>query len=102
MQAVLLEVRMSLLEGDRCTGPCDLPIEVNVASTALELEVGGTVTFTNVSANAVEYEWFVDGASQATTADFTFVPEEQGSYVVSVVMDGQAPAAPRRSPFMWR
>ena len=91
MQAVLLEVRMSLLEGDRCTGPCDLPIEVNVASTALELEVGGTVAFTNVSANAVGYEWFVDGASQATTVDFIFVPEEQGSYVVSVVMDGQAP-----------
>ena len=60
MQAVLLEVRMSLLEGDRCTGPCDLPIEVNVASTALELEVGGTVAFTNVSVNAVGYEWFVD------------------------------------------
>ena len=99
MQAVLLEVRMSLLEGDRCTGPCDLPIEVNIASTPLELEVGGSVVFTNASTNAVGYEWLVDGASQATTADFTFVPEEQGSYLVSVVMDGQAPGCTETSTF---
>ena len=99
MQAVLLEVRMSLLEGDRCTGPCDLPIEVNISSTPLELEVGGSVVFTNASTNAVGYEWLVDGASQATTADFTFVPEEQGSYLVSVVLDGQAPGCTETSTF---
>jgi PKD repeat protein len=99
MQAVLLEVRTSLLQGDRCTGPCDLPIEVNIASTSLELEVGGTVAFTNASTNAVGYEWFVNGASQATTADFTFVPEEQGSYAVSVIVDGQAPGCTETAIF---
>tara|TARA_X000000950_G_scaffold93752_1_gene118020 strand:+ start:5172 stop:8615 length:3444 start_codon:yes stop_codon:yes gene_type:complete len=99
MQSVLLEVRPSLLEGDRCTGPCDLPIEVNIASTPLELEVGGTVAFTNASTNTVGYEWFVDGASQTTTADFTFTPTEQGAYSVSVVMEGQAPGCTETAAF---
>ncbi len=89
MQAALLELRSSLLEGDRCSGPCDNPIAAEVNSTSLEVEAGGAIEFTNLSVNFIGVEWFVDGLSQGNTEDFVFIPSEQGAYTVSVVMEGE-------------
>ena len=91
MHATLLEVRQSLLDGDRCTGPCELPIEVAITTTQLEIEVGGTIVFSNASANVVSFEWLVNGSSQTESMDFVFTPEEQGEYNVAVVMTGEEP-----------
>lgn len=91
MQAALFELRFSLLEGNRCSGPCDNPISVEVNSTSLAIEVGEAIEFTNFSANFESAEWFINGASQGVTEDFIFTPLQQGAYTVSVVMDGDQP-----------
>ena len=91
MVASLMEIRSSLLEGDRCSGPCGDPIEVDVVASSLVIEVGESVSFVNTSSNVQGVEWFVDGASQGQEQDFQFAPAEAGDYLVSVVLEGDEP-----------
>jgi hypothetical protein len=91
MRASLLEVRASLLEVGRCDGPCDSPLEVLVTSTELEVEVGEEVSFSNLSSNYTQAEWFLDGASQGGATAYSFIPDLQGTYVVSIVLEGEEP-----------
>ena len=91
MRASLLEIRSSLLDGDRCQGPCDSPIDVLVNSTELDIDMGESVEFANLSSNYVAAEWFLDGASQGTWVAYTFTPEVQGTYTVSLDLQGTEP-----------
>ena len=91
MRASLLEIRSSLLEGDRCEGPCSSPIDVLVNSTELEIEMGESVDFANLSSNTTSAEWFLDGASQGTGVGYTFTPAVQGTYTVSIDLEGEEP-----------
>ena len=91
MRASLLDIRSSLLEGDRCEGPCDSPIEVLVNSTELEIDMGASVEFANLSDNFIASEWYLDGAAQGTGILYTFTPEVQGTYTVSLDLEGEEP-----------
>lgn len=99
MLASLTEIRSSLLEGDWCSGPCEEPIVVDVVATSLQIEMGESVTFTNVSTNVDEVEWFVDGASQGGGMDFEFIPAGPGLFLISVVLEGEQPGCAETATF---
>lgn len=99
MRASLLELRASLLDGNQCDGPCDLPIEVLVTHSNLEVEVGEGVAFTNLSSNFTGAEWFVDGVPQGGGVLFDFVPEEQGTYTVEIELVGAQPGCAESASF---
>ena len=77
-------VRSSLLESKACLDPCPNPVTAQFTASALLVNVGGTVTFTNTSSNANTYVWTVNGAqiSTATNASYTF--NNEGNYTVTL------------------
>jgi gliding motility-associated-like protein len=64
--------RVSLLDSEGCLDPCTNPITAGFNASTLEIDLGGTVNFTNTSTNANFYNWLVD--------DVTFAMSENASY----------------------
>lgn len=46
---------------------------------------GQSVNYTNLSSNAIQYEWQIDGVTQSTDADFTWSFQDEGIYDVCLI-----------------
>jgi PKD repeat protein len=86
MVASLTIIRASLLEGDRCNTPCEVPIEANVSVSALEIPLGDNVLFVNTSSNYTDATWYIDEVIIAVSDNFEFTPLEEGEYFVEVLL----------------
>ena len=91
MRAALLDFRSSLLDGDQCTPPCDNPIDPLATTTDLNIEVGGSVFFTNLSNNFSTATWTVNGTDASTDQIFEFEPTTQGTYTVELILTNEDP-----------
>ncbi len=63
-------------------------VQASFIQDAFTVNVGEQVNFTNTTTNAFNYEWFVDGVSQGTTTDFSFIFDTPGLYSVYLVAEG--------------
>lgn len=78
-------VRSSLLNCRSCLPPCPAPVIADFTSSGTNIPAGTTVNFTNTSTGATTYEWFINGASQGTTPNFSFQFNTAGTYIVKLV-----------------
>lgn len=91
MNAALIEYRSSLLEGDRCTAPCDSPIDVDAFVDNDDVLVNEQVNFTNNSTGYVTVEWYIDGQLVSSNPNFNTTFDVQGEYLVELVMTNADP-----------
>ena len=91
MQFVVENPRVSLLDSDACTHPCPNPMSINFTPSDTIIEVGTTLNFDNLSTGATAYEWNVDGNVEATTEDFSFTFNTEGTFEVELVLDNGNP-----------
>lgn len=82
MNWMIQNVRKSLLACKSCMPPCPAPVLTNFSSSAVNVNVGTTVTFTNTSVNATGYRWYINGQLQAVSAGFSFAFNNAGTYIV--------------------
>ena len=83
MRGTIATVRSSLLQNE-CTPPCG---ESSLASFTRDLPYpnpGNTVNFTNTSTGATQYQWSVNGAVVATSANFSYTFPASGTYAVTL------------------
>ncbi len=75
-------IRFSLLNSRACEDPCPNPVTALFSASAVSVNVGQTVNFTNGSANAVSYSWTINGVSfsNSTNASYTF--NTTGTFVI--------------------
>lgn len=91
MLAALLEVRSSLLEGDRCTPPCDDPFDVSVTGGSTEIEVGESTPFVVNGSGFAGVNWILDGVEVGNGNSYVFNPSAAGTYHLLVEIFGNDP-----------
>ncbi|MBI1224247.1 MAG: T9SS type B sorting domain-containing protein [Bacteroidetes bacterium] len=66
--------RESLLNSISCQDPCLSPITANFSASAMTVNIGGTVNFTNTTTGGTDYIWTVNGTqfAVATNPSYTF------------------------------
>ncbi len=91
MIAALLSERASLLEGDRCSTPCDDPFTVDFSAEALDAFVGEPLTFSAEGEGFSLTEWFIDGEFETSgnTVDLSF--DNEGTFEVEGVASDSVP-----------
>lgn len=76
----------SLLNSNRCDPPCTDNILAQFDYNANPHPITGTpVSFSNTSAGAVDFEWYVDGILQSTSKDFIYTFNTDGNYAVKLL-----------------
>jgi hypothetical protein len=86
MTDALLNLRMSLLASNGCQIPCPVAIDADfTVSPALTVNVGTLVNFFNTSSNATNYEWLIDGVSQATSTDYAHTFGTAGTFSIKLI-----------------
>ena len=61
--------RQSLLSSDGCGQPCPALVSAAFATSSQIVDLGGAVNFTNLSQNAANYTWTIDGAPFSSLAN---------------------------------
>ncbi|MEO0789934.1 MAG: M43 family zinc metalloprotease, partial [Bacteroidota bacterium] len=75
-------VRQSLLESNGCLDPCTINITADFTASATTINAGESVTFTNSSSNATDYDWQIDGVSFSNDTDPTYQFNNVGTFQV--------------------
>ncbi len=65
------------------------PVEADFTTSSTIIPANETITFTNTSANAINYEWFVNDISQGNSIDFSLSLNNPG--VVQVCLEASDP-----------
>jgi PKD repeat protein len=87
----ITNVRSSLLNCMSCSDPCPAPVTANFTSPGATVNAGTNFTFTNSSANATSYEWYVNGALTSTAVNFNFTFAAIGSYTIKLIAKSSSP-----------
>jgi gliding motility-associated-like protein len=85
MQDVVANIRSSLLDSPACINPCPAPVEAAFSLSADSVFLEEALTTTNLSANAVNYEWYIDGELVSTSPNLDYVISSVGEYEVELV-----------------
>ncbi|HKK80329.1 MAG TPA: M43 family zinc metalloprotease, partial [Phaeodactylibacter sp.] len=85
MREVVTNIRSSLLDSPACINPCPDPVESSFALSADSVFLEEAISATNLSANAVVYEWYVDGALVSTEANLDYVMPSVGNYEIELL-----------------
>ncbi|HFA51678.1 MAG TPA: T9SS type B sorting domain-containing protein [Bacteroidetes bacterium] len=82
MHFFLENVRSSLLVSKACLPPCpDDPVAFFSTGQSM-IETGGTVSVNNLSENASDFRWYINGALVSEATDTTFGFDTEGSYTI--------------------
>lgn len=92
MNWMINNVRSSLLNCMSCQPPCPSPVSATFASSTQSAPAGTLVSFTNGSANAVSYQWYVNEIPVATSFNYSQPFTEQGTYIVKLKAETGLPA----------
>ncbi|NJL13763.1 MAG: PKD domain-containing protein [Microscillaceae bacterium] len=90
MLDALTNIRSSLLSSLGCENPCLASINLDItASSPATIPLGTTVNFSNATTGAGGYtwDWRVNGVSQASTPDFSYLFGATGLFEVQLVAD---------------
>lgn len=85
MEFFLTEVRYSLLDSYSCFEPCPTPVNALFTASETNIEAGTTVSFSNGSTNAMEYEWMINGVLFSSLENTSYTFNTQGIYSISLV-----------------
>ncbi|MBL7942803.1 MAG: hypothetical protein JNM00_08560, partial [Flavobacteriales bacterium] len=99
MLASLVEIRSSLLEGNRCSGPCSVETVANVVASEDTVALGSDVVFTNLSSGFTSATWYVDENIVSTDEDFVFSADATGNYFIEVVLANDEPGCAEELEF---
>jgi len=75
-------VRQSLLNSPACQDPCLSPIAANFSASAMTVNIGGMVNFTNTTTGGTSFIWSVNGTPFATTSNASYTFNSLGSFEV--------------------
>ncbi len=87
----LVNVRGSLLNCSSCLNPCPSPVTAKFTASSTSIAVGASVTFTNSSAGASSYQWFLNGTQFATSVSPSYIFNSAGTFQVKLVATGNNP-----------
>ncbi len=96
MMVTLTNTRSSLLTIDGCQDTCSTVVVPAFTASAHSVFVDDNVSFTNFSAGANQYEWFVNGDlwSSATDPNYTF--NARGQYIITLLGHNNNPFCSRQ------
>jgi gliding motility-associated-like protein len=69
---------------NKCNNPCAENSTSFFNVDILYPVAGNTVNFTNATTNATNYQWYVDGVLQASTANFSYTFNTEGKYKIAL------------------
>ena len=75
-------VRFSLLESQGCQDPCTSALTASFSTSTNTLNVGGTVNFTNTSANTTSAGWEIDSTPFAASTDASYTFNQVGTFEI--------------------
>jgi gliding motility-associated-like protein len=61
------------------------PVTASFTKSAATVAAGSTINFTNTSAGANTYEWFVNGISQSTAVNFSYSTTTAAKYMITLL-----------------
>ena len=88
MNWMISNVRNSLMQCKSCLPPCTNPVTAGFTTSAITINVGGTVTFTNTSLNNVTNNWYINNVLQSTAVNFSNTFTSEGQYRIKLVTIG--------------
>lgn len=91
MDFSIINTRTSLLSSIGCIGPCTIPISADFTASSTQINVGGTVSFSNNSINANSYDWQVNGVSFSNSQDANYTFPLEGIYEITLVSNNSDP-----------
>ena len=84
-------VRQSLLNSKGCLDPCTIQPTATFTANVTTLDVGGTVNFTNNSANATSAKWAVDGIDFASSINASYTFNQVGYFEICLEVGNADP-----------
>ncbi|MCC6459120.1 MAG: gliding motility-associated C-terminal domain-containing protein [Saprospiraceae bacterium] len=85
MEYFMLNARQSLLQSEGCQDACPLPVTAAFSSSAgPTLPAGTSVSFSNTSANALAYEWWVNDTLFASTPGASYFFGKSGVFIIKL------------------
>jgi hypothetical protein len=82
MVAILEVSRQSLLDGDRCVTPCEIPFEAEVSVASTSTIVGSPIQFSVNAPADVQISWFVDDVAAGAGNVYNFPAGTEGQFEV--------------------
>lgn len=83
MRAAINTQRSGLLQ-DECTQPCPENIVADFTRDIAYSTTGNTITFTNTSSGASNYQWLVDDVAVSTTTNFSYTFAANGKTKITL------------------
>lgn len=91
MEATLAGPRVSLLSSDGCADPCIMAINPGFSSSATSVSVAASVTFTNTTSGATNYNWLIDGVPFSSNQNTSYTFNAEGTYVITLEANNADP-----------
>lgn len=85
MIAALSTTRASLLQSIGCHPLCTNPITIGFTMSASTITAGGTVSCTNTTSSAMNYQWYVNNQLYASTTNMSYMFSTPGYYTITLV-----------------
>ncbi|MEM9919973.1 MAG: M43 family zinc metalloprotease [Bacteroidota bacterium] len=76
------DIRKSLSECSSCLDPCPAPISAMFSAPTTQIDIGDQLVFTNQTAGADRFEWYINDSLVATTTDLTYTFLETGTFEI--------------------
>ena len=83
--------RSSLLNSQACIDPCDAPVVAAFTASPNPVNAGGTLTFSNNSFNATNYEWYIDGVLFSSEENPTYIFNDEGLFQIIMTAGNDSP-----------
>ena len=84
MRSFIATSLTGMISSTVCTDPCPDAVTASFTTNIDYPVIGDVLVLTNTSAGASSYEWLVDGAVAATTANFTYTVTERKNYIITL------------------
>ncbi|MBL7808550.1 MAG: PKD domain-containing protein [Saprospiraceae bacterium] len=92
MRNVAMASRVKLTDSPACLEAClSGTIAAMEPAGQVSMLVADTLFLQNLSQNAEQYTWYVNGIATAQTVNFTFIPDQVGFYHIKLVATGATP-----------
>ncbi|MCH2198572.1 MAG: T9SS type A sorting domain-containing protein [Flavobacteriales bacterium] len=100
MVAALLEVRSSLLDGDRCSTPCETPFPAEILAGSTELEVGDNEPFVLDATDFTGINWYIDNEFVSDETTFIFDASAEGEFELAAEVFNDEPGCTQEFEYL--
>lgn|GEM_PF-1549810 len=99
MNAVIANIRNSLLSCFSCETPCNSPVTAGFSTSSHIAPAGTNISFTNTSVNGASYTWFVNNVQVSTAFNYSQVFTDKGTYIIRLKVVSSFPSLCREDEF---